>query len=372
MKSFQSKSRSGLRKSKSRKSRARTYKSKSTRKYKSKSTRKSKSTSRVGTRKSKSTARAGKKSRFGNHTSPTRSTRPWSVRCKDMKDTCKSTPTTLIGDDWCDVPEWDVFHDSTSGSCIQKSDVYAMFLASGDKIKHPISRRFFTPAEMADVLETLGRQGKLKTMTNSKYNDLIAHYGQKVADIYHQYTGMGLNAAQLDLAQFKGPSFQNVPRGADEGGEMYNLGSVLCSMLAHNLNENCKNFELNHKLYVMTKTLLLMGAWGDDLQLWESITTPSRFVKISNEVARFHDGTMKLHDIIRNLDTVVMLNTTLTYLLTPDFGLKRGVNFQSFGTLANIVSTFRKKYAEKNYAKKNLAFWDKIIKELKELHKLDG
>jgi hypothetical protein len=119
---------------------------------------------------------------------PKSPTQPWSVRCKGMENTCKSTPTTLIGDDWCDVPEWDVFHDSTSDSCIQKSDVYAMFLASDDKIKHPISRRFFTPAEVADVLETLGRQGELKTMTNSKYNNLIAHYGQRVADVYKKYT----------------------------------------------------------------------------------------------------------------------------------------------------------------------------------------
>ena len=81
-------------------------------------------------------------------------------------------------------------------------------------------------------------------------------------------------------------------------------------------------------------------------------------------------GTMQLNDLIRKLDTIAMLDTTLTYLLTPDFGLKRGVNFQSFGTLADIVHHYREKYAEKNYAKKNLAFWDKIIKELKELKEL--
>ena len=166
-------------------------------------TRKSKSKSRGGkTHKSKSRSakirKSKSKSRFGNHTSPTRSTRPWSVRCKDMKDTCKSTPTTLIGDDWCDVPEWDVFHDSTSGSCIQKTDVEAMFLASDDKIKHPISRRFFTPAEVADVFETLGRQGKLKTMTDSKYNNLIAHYGQQVADIYKKYTANAASYKHID------------------------------------------------------------------------------------------------------------------------------------------------------------------------------
>lgn len=345
MKSFNSKPRSGLRKSKSRKSRGRTHKSKGrakTLKYKSKSTRKV------------------KKSRFGNK-SPQKSDQPWSVRCKGMQDTCKSTPTTLIGDDWCDVPEWDVFHDSTSGSCIQKSDVYAMFLASGDKIKHPISRRFFTPAEVADVFETLGRQGKLKTMTNSKYNDLLAHYGQQVANVYYKYTAKEWNEAQFDLAQFKEPSFQNVPRGVDESGHMYNLGRVLCSMLANNLNENNNEFEINHRLYIMSKTLLMMSASDRDLQMWESIT-PWRFVKISNEVARFHEGKVKLDDLFKNLDTTAMLNPTLTYLLTPDFGLKRGVNFQSFGTLADIVSTYRKKYANGN-----LAFWDKVIKELEEL-----
>jgi len=115
-----------------------------------------------------------------------------------MKNTCKSTPTTLIGDDWCDVPEWDVFIDPTSGSCIQKTDVEAMFLASDDKIKHPISRRFFTPAEVADVFETLGRQGKLKTMTNSKYNNLLAHYGQQVAEIYKKYTANAASHKHID------------------------------------------------------------------------------------------------------------------------------------------------------------------------------
>ena len=70
-------------------------------------------------------------------------------------------------------------------------------------------------------------------------------------------------------------------------------------------------------------------------------------------------GTMQLNDLIRKLDTIAMLDTTLTYLLTPDFGLKRGVNFQTFGTLADVVHHYREKYA-----KKNLDVWDTVLKEL--------
>ena len=112
----------------------------------------------------------------------------------------------------------------------------------------------------------------------------------------------------------------------------------------------------------MTKTLLLMSAWDRDLQLWE-VMTPPRFVKISNDVARFHDGTMQLNDLIRKLDTIAMLDTTQVYRLSPDFGLKRGTHSQSFGTLADVVHHYREKYA-----KKNLDVWDTVLKELDELH----
>lgn len=330
---------------------------------KSKSTLKSKSRSDKRSGKTKSKSRGGKtrksKSRFGNHKSPQKSEQPWSVRCKDMKNTCKSTPTTLIGDDWCDVPEWDVFHDSTSGSCIQKSDVYAMFLASNDKIKHPISRRFFTPAEVADVFETLGRQGKLKTMTSSKYNDLLAHYGQQVAEIYQKYT-VDFNVTQFDLAQFQEPSFQNIPRGVDEGGQIYNLASVLCSMLAHNLKDDNRKFKINQHLYIMIKTMFLMSAKGRNLYLWEKLMTPLDFVKICYEAMK---ASKETKDLLKDMDSVSMLDTAEVYTLTPDFHLKHGVNLQpqSFGTLANIVSTYREKYATKN-----LAFWNVMIKKLKE------